>query len=291
MALNEITMIQPQGFCSGVVKSIQMVQQLRKDNPDVKITVLGWLVHNEHVISDLEKMRIDTIDDKGKDRLDLIDQIDEGVVILTAHGTNPKVKLKALKKGLQVIDTTCVYVKQIETNILQAINDGYEVIYIGKRTHPETVAALSLNPSIIFIEKVEDLDKLDKTKKYYATNQTTLSIIDIEDIYQKLENNYDVVIDNEICLATNLRQRAVLDLRGCTLVVVVGDKRSNNSLRLVDVAQSCGMEAVLISEPSEVNKAMLMPHRMKIGLTGGASTPKKIIDAVKSRMEELLDTE
>ena len=291
MALNEITMIQPQGFCSGVVKSIQMVQQLRKDNPDVKITVLGWLVHNEHVISDLEKMRIDTIDDKGKDRLDLIDQIDEGVVILTAHGTNPKVKLKALKKGLQVIDTTCVYVKQIETNILQAINDGYEVIYIGKRTHPETVAALSLNPSIIFIEKVEDLDKLDKTKKYYATNQTTLSIIDIEDIYQKLENNYDVVIDNEICLATNLRQRAVLDLRGCTLVVVVGDKRSNNSLRLVDVAKSCGMESVLISEPSEVNKAMLMPHRMKIGLTGGASTPKKIIDAVKSRMEELLDTE
>lgn len=287
----DVIKISPRGYCYGVVDAIQMVKQVAKDpNVPRPIYILGLIVHNHHVVEELEQLGVVSLD--GEDRLALLEQIDQGTVIFTAHGVSPAVKVRAVQKGLHVVDATCPDVTKTHRLIEELVGQGYRVIYIGKKGHPEPEGAVGVAPEHVhLVEKEQDLDALTfpPGQKLAVTNQTTLSQWDTRALMEKVQAKWpQVEVHNEICLATQLRQEAVAKMApDADLVIVVGDKRSNNSNRLVQVAQDlAGREAHLVDTAADVDPAWLK-GKQKVAVTSGASTPTQITREVIKKLEAL----
>jgi 4-hydroxy-3-methylbut-2-enyl diphosphate reductase len=287
----DVLKITPRGYCYGVVDAIQMVKQVARDpNSPRPIYILGLIVHNRHVVDELNSLGVRSLD--GEDRLALLDEIEQGTVIFTAHGVSPAVKVKATQKGLHVVDATCPDVTKTHTLIAELVGQGYEVIYIGKKGHPEPEGAVGVAPEQVhLVEQVEDLDRLhfSPDQKLAVTNQTTLSQWDTQALMAKVQERFaQVEIYNEICMATQLRQEAVAKMAPeADLVIVVGDRRSNNSNRLVQVAKElAGREAHLVDTAAEIDPQWLEGKR-RVAVTSGASTPTQITRAVIRRLEAI----
>ncbi len=285
----DVLKITPRGYCYGVVDAIQMVKQVAKDPAIPRpIYVLGLIVHNHHVVEEMESLGVISLD--GEDRLSLLDQIDSGTVVFTAHGVSPAVKVRAKQKGLHVVDATCPDVTKTHRLIEELVGQGYEIIYIGKKGHPEPEGALGVAPEHVhLVEREADLAALGFTanQRLAVTNQTTLSQWDTKALMARIRERWpQTEVYNEICLATQLRQEAVANQASeADLVIVVGDKRSNNSNRLVQVAHElAGREAYLVDNVSEVNPDWLKGKR-KVAVTSGASTPTQITREVIQFLE------
>jgi len=286
----EVIKITPRGYCHGVVGAIQVVRRVARD-PSVPrpIYVLGQIVHNRHVVEEMEELGVITLD--GEDRLSLLEKIDSGTVIFTAHGVSPAVKIRAREKGLHVVDATCPDVTKTHELIAELTNRGYEVIYIGKKGHPEPEGAVGVAPGRVhLVERAEDLDALafSPDQKLAVTNQTTLSQWDTRALMDQVKARWpQAEVYNEICLATQQRQEAVAKMAPqADLVLVVGDRRSNNSNRLVQVAQElAAREAHLVDSVEEIDPAWLKGKR-KVAVTSGASTPTHITRAVIEFLEQ-----
>ncbi|MEW8978253.1 MAG: 4-hydroxy-3-methylbut-2-enyl diphosphate reductase [Symbiobacterium sp.] len=285
----DVIKITPRGYCHGVVGAIQLVRRVARD-PSVPrpIYVLGQIVHNRHVVEEMESLGVITLD--GEDRLRLLEQVKEGTVIFTAHGVSPAVKIRAREKGLHVVDATCPDVTKTHDLIAELVSRGYEVIYIGKKGHPEPEGAVGVAPGHVhLIEREEDLEALSfpPDQKLAVTNQTTLSQWDTQRLMAKVKERWpQTEIYNEICLATQLRQEAVARMAPeADLVLVVGDRRSNNSNRLVQVARErAGREAYLVDSVDDIDPAWLKGKR-KVAVTSGASTPTQVTRAVIEFLE------
>ncbi|MFC7439857.1 4-hydroxy-3-methylbut-2-enyl diphosphate reductase [Laceyella putida] len=285
----EVIKITPRGYCYGVVDAMVLARQAAK-NLDLPrpIYILGMIVHNSHVVDAFEDEGIITLD--GENRLELLEKVDKGTVIFTAHGVSPEVRKKARAKGLTIVDATCPDVTRTHDLIREKVADGYEVIYIGKKNHPEPEGAMGVAPGHVhLIEKEEDIEKLNlATDKLLVTNQTTMSQWDTSHLMNKVRAKYPTVeIHNEICLATQERQEAVAEQAKLTdLVIVVGDPRSNNSNRLAQVAKEiAGVESYRIADVSELNIDWLKGKK-KVGVTAGASTPTPITREVIQFLEQ-----
>lgn len=286
----EVIKITPRGYCHGVVGAIQLVRRVARD-PDVPrpIYVLGQIVHNRHVVEEMDRLGVITLD--GDDRLSLLEQIESGTVIFTAHGVSPAVKIRAREKGLHVVDATCPDVTRTHELIAELVSRGYEVIYIGKKGHPEPEGAVGVAPGHVhLVERAEDLDALTFSpgQKLAVTNQTTLSQWDTRALMDQVKARWpQTEVYNEICLATQQRQEAVAKMAPqADLVLVVGDRRSNNSNRLVQVAQElAAREAHLVDSVDEIDPAWLKGKR-KVAVTSGASTPTHITRAVIEFLEQ-----
>ena len=164
--------IMPRGYCKGVVRAINIAKKASTN--DKPIYILGMIVHNQYIVNALEDLGVYTIDIKGKTRLELLDEIHEGTVIITAHGASHKVFDKAKEKGLNVIDASCLDVIKTHDLIKDYLNKDYEVLYIGKYGHPEAEGAISIDEhQIHLIQNKNDIDLWEKDKKYVITNQTT----------------------------------------------------------------------------------------------------------------------
>ncbi|HWI66650.1 MAG TPA: 4-hydroxy-3-methylbut-2-enyl diphosphate reductase [Symbiobacteriaceae bacterium] len=287
----DVIKVTPRGYCYGVVDAIQMVKQVARD-PSVPrpIYILGLIVHNHHVVSEMEQLGVISLD--GEDRLALLDQIDQGTVIFTAHGVSPAVKVKAKEKGLHLVDATCPDVTKTHTLIAELVAQGYEIIYIGKKGHPEPEGAVGVSPAHVhLVERERDLEALNfpAGQKLAVTNQTTLSQWDTKALMNKIQERWpQVQIYNEICLATQLRQEAVAKAAPeADLVVVVGDKRSNNSNRLVQVAEELGgTKAYLVDNAGEIQPEWF-EGKGKVAVTSGASTPTQITRDVIQKIEQM----
>ena len=181
----------PRGYCQGVVNAIKIAKSTRLQYPNEPIYILGMIVHNQYIVDALNKMGVQTIDHKGKSRLELLDEIDEGVVIITAHGAGQNVFEKAKQKGLTVVDSTCKDVIKTHDLISHSLNQGHDILYIGKQGHPEAEGALAINPNRIhLIQNKDDISKLiDKNKSYILTNQTTMSMWDVQEIAEFAKSN------------------------------------------------------------------------------------------------------
>ena len=201
----------PSGFCKGVVSAVNLAKKTRISNPDTPIYILGNIVHNSYVTDELTKQGIVTLDDSKCSRYELLDQIDSGIVILTAHGTADAVKNKALKKGLTVVDGTCKDVLKTKDIIVQYLDSGYDVIYFGKKNHPEANAILSLSTRIHLVSGKEDIEQLNITnQKIIITNQTTMSFLELEKMIELIKVRYpNAEAVKEICTATSMRQKAI----------------------------------------------------------------------------------
>ena len=288
----EVIKISPRGYCYGVVDALQLVRQTAKD-PTVPrpIYIIGQIVHNRHAIAELTNQGVVTLD--GADRASILEQVTEGTVIFTAHGVSPLVKRRARERGLHCIDATCPDVTITHDLVHDLVARGYYILYIGKKGHPEPEGVLGEVPGhIALIETEADVDALELTTEQQAklavTTQTTLSQWDTRRVIEYLKVRYpQVEVHIDICAATQTRQEAVAaQARGADLTVVVGDPRSNNTNRLVQVSEElAGVPAVRIEDLSQL-KPEWLNGKKRVAVTAGASTPSQLTREVIRYLEQ-----
>lgn len=285
----DVIKISPRGYCYGVVDAMVIAKNAALDKSLPRpIYILGMIVHNKHVTDAFEEDGIITLD--GQNRLEILEQVDRGTVVFTAHGVSPEVRKIAKEKGLVTLDATCPDVTRTHDLIREKEAQGYQIIYIGKKGHPEPEGAIGIAPDIVhLVESVEDVEQLTiQNEKIIVTNQTTMSQWDVADIMVKVQEKFpNVEIHREICLATQVRQEAVAEQAGeADLTIVVGDPRSNNSNRLAQVSeQIAGTKAYRISDLSELKLEWLKDVK-KVAVTSGASTPTPVTKKVIQFLEQ-----
>ena len=275
--------LEPQGFCKGVENAIKLAKNSISD-PNIKkpIYMLGALIHNQHIINELKDLGIIIIDEKNKTRLELLDLIKSnlGTIIISAHGASSLVFEKAKAKGFGVLDATCPYVSLVHNKVNKHLKDGYDIIYIGTKNHPECEGVIG-NNNINLITNIDDIDSLNiKNDKIYVTNQTTLSIYEINNIYNKIKEKYpNAIIDDKICMATTERQKAVYESPNVDLCIIIGDLRSSNTKKLEEVARKKGLNTLLVDSLDDLKNKL--PNNIKsVSITSGASTPSFITNEI-----------
>lgn len=280
----KVVPIVPRGYCPGVVNAIDLVNKVLADQSYPRpIYLLGMIVHNQHIVDHFNRQGVITLDDTLYSRLEMVDKIEQGTLIITAHGVGDDVIDKIKKKGLTFVNATCKEVIKTHDLVKHYLNLSYRVAYIGKNHHPETEGILSIDPSIVLLETIADLDKLTaQTKPLFVTNQTTLSIHEIKPILSAIKTRFpESVLSDEICNSTRIRQEALLSANeGVDLCIVVGDPRSNNTASLVKISQdSTHTRTVRISDVFELTDEMLNDVKT-VSVTSGASTPSEITNKV-----------
>jgi 4-hydroxy-3-methylbut-2-enyl diphosphate reductase len=288
----EVIKISPRGYCYGVVDALQLVRQAARDPQHPRpIYVIGQIVHNRHAIEELTSLGVVTLD--GPDRASILAQATTGTVIFTAHGVSPLVKQRAREQGLHCLDATCPDVTVTHDLVHKLVADGYYILYIGKKGHPEPEGVLGEVPGhISLIETIADVDILQLTPQQQArlalSTQTTLSQWDTRRVIEYVRQKYPrVEIHIDICAATQSRQEAVVaQARGADLTIVVGDPRSNNTNRLVQVSEElAGVPAVRIEDLSQLKTAWLQGKK-RVAVTAGASTPSHLTREVIRFLEQ-----
>ena len=287
----EVVRITPRGYCHGVVEAIRIAKRVGAERGGSEpVTMLGYLVHNEHVTRELQESGVSLVEES--DRMKGLDQVREGTVIFTAHGISPKVVEAAQARGLNVVDATCSDVTRTHDIVRNLVEQGYHVVYIGKRGHPEAAGVLGIAPEqTTLIETIEEAGEVEfpPGTRLAVTCQTTLSVWDTQAIIERLVQRFpDIEVHNEICLATQERQEAaVLAAKDVDCVVVVGSRRSSNSLRLVQVVQEKGSKpAYLVDTADEVDPTWFR-GMTRIGVTAGASTPTQLTRQVIAVIEAM----
>lgn len=287
----EVIKISPRGYCYGVVDALQIVRQAAKDPTLPRpIHVVGQIIHNRHAIEELTALGVITLD--GPDRATILEQVKEGTVIFTAHGVSPLVKRRAQERGLHCIDATCPDVTVTHDLVRDLVARGYYILYIGKKGHPEPEGVMGEVPGhISLIETEADVDALvlapEQEAKIDVSTQTTLSKWDTWRVVEYIKRRYpQAEIHIDICGATQSRQEAVAEMaKGADLTIVVGDPRSNNTNRLVQVSQElAGVPAVRIEDLSQLQPEWLKGKK-RVAVTAGTSTPSRLTREVIQFLE------
>ena len=284
----EIKRVVPSGYCKGVVNAINIVKKTKEQYPNENICILGMIVHNSYVSKQMEDLGVITLEDPNLSKEELLDTIDKGVVIFTAHGISDKIKQKALDKGLICVDASCVDVLKNKDLIKSYLDKGYDVVYFGKKKHPEAEAILSLSNNIHLVSNISDIDNLNiSNDNLFITNQTTMSYLEVEDMLKLIKDKYPTcIIQKEICNATSSRQLAITNIKDGDVLYVVGDVKSNNTNKLKEIGSKYFKKVFLISNYKEINKKDLV-NENKIYVTAGASTPPILIDEVIDYLSKL----
>ena len=284
----EIKRVVPSGYCKGVVNAINIVKKTKEQYPNENIYILGMIVHNSYVSKQMEDLGVITLEDPNLSKEELLDTIDKGVVIFTAHGISDRIKQKALDKGLICVDASCVDVLKNKDLIKSYLDKGYDVVYFGKKKHPEAEAILSLSNNIHLVSNISDINNLNiSNDNLFITNQTTMSYLEVEDMLKLIKDKYPTcIIQKEICNATSSRQLAITNIKDGDVLYVVGDVKSNNTNKLKEIGSKYFKKVFLISNYKEINKKDLV-NENKIYVTAGASTPPILIDEVIDYLSKL----
>ena len=284
----EVLKITPRGYCHGVVDAFRIAKRVREETAG-PVHMLGMLVHNTHATDDLQRQGIALVDQP--DRLAGLEQIKDGTVIFTAHGVSPEVKRRAVELGLKPVDATCSDVVRTHDLVADLASKGYDVVYIGRKGHPEPEGVIGEAPGKVhLVQDPEDIDALDlKGSRIAVTCQTTLSVWDTEDLIGKVKARYpQAEVHNEICRATQERQEAAVEAaQHVDLVIVVGSPRSSNSLRLVEVVKNLGHKPAYLVDRLEDLDLSWFAGMKKVGVTSGASTPTQLTRRVVEYLEAL----
>lgn len=279
----EVFLASPRGFCAGVERAIETVKisLARYDKP---VYVLHEIVHNKHVIAQLEE--------SGAVFVENLQDIPPGeVCIFSAHGVSKATEERAGQLGLRTIDATCPLVGSVHRMVEKYHLLGYDVIIIGHHGHPEVEGTAGRVIGRVHIvadeQEAKDIVVGDIGKVAYVT-QTTLCEKDVVGIIEILSRRFPGIKGpkSNICFATQNRQDAVKKLAEKTdLVFVVGSKNSSNSNRLKEVARQCGVDAHLIDDSGDLDPTWLIDKK-RIGITAGASAPEQLVAGVIGWMRE-----
>ena len=282
-----VTLLKPIGHCFGVLKAIEIAKSVKEKHQDKNVYVFGLLVHNEEVVKDLDKAGIKTVEFNQDNALEVLKRFNKNdVVIFTAHGHPLAYEEVLNENGVSFYDATCTKVKEC-FNVIKAAK---EVIYIGKNGHPETVAALTMNPNAHLYDINGGFNySLLKTDNPLVINQTTLSFLELDRIHQEIKNKLPRAIFNEeICNATLLRQEAIYQLNDdIDTVVIVGSKKSSNTMKLFDVAKNAhhNKQVVLVNNVDELKQCHIVFNNAVVA--SGTSTSIETIIKVKDYLESI----
>ena len=287
----KILLASPRGFCAGVDRAIEIVEKTLKKFGS-PVYVRHEIVHNKQVVENLKKL--------GAIFIEELNEVKDNSrpVIFSAHGVPKSVPKEAENKKMFYIDATCPLVTKVHKESERHYKNGYQVILVGHKGHPEVIGTMGQLPegSIRLIETEDDAKKL-KTDEFnkpiaYVT-QTTLSVDDTKNIIEILKKKFPNIkssIKEDICYATTNRQNSVKKIApSCDLFFVIGSENSSNSKRLVEVAIKSGCNK---SELFDFSKELPINRIIKskiIGLTSGASAPEKLIQNFISEVKKHCD--
>jgi 4-hydroxy-3-methylbut-2-enyl diphosphate reductase len=278
----EIVLARPRGFCAGVTRAIEIVERALAIH-GAPVYVYHEIVHNGHVVHDLEQLGAIFVDD--------IAAIPRGAVtVFSAHGVARSIEDEARDRNLEVIDATCPLVAKVHLQVQRFARQGYAVVLIGHAGHDEVVGTIGKVEQTVHVvatlEGIEQLPMPSDARVAYVT-QTTLSVDDTRDLIAALTRRYPYLVGPEvddICYATQNRQQAVKLLADdADVVLVVGATNSSNSQRLREVVAQRGKPAYLISDVRDLDPAWLTGAR-RVGITAGASAPEYLVEEVRREL-------
>ena len=283
----------PSGYCQGVSRAIALALSFKKKYQDKPCYVLGALVHNETVTSELNKYGIISLTEKISN-VDKIKKLPKGAaVIFTAHGHDKKLEELLKSKDMVYLDATCPIVELSASNIKKAIKDGRQVIYVGTPNHPETVAMLSIDKEVyLYQDLMDDMKSVIKDKTPFVSSQTTLSTYELEDIFKKIKEVIPgAIFQKEICQETKIRQAAVKKLpNDVDAVFVVGGKDSSNTKKLYELAKKhfSTLKIFYILNEHDIDPIKdKLKGCLKCAIISGASTPLTETMKIKVKLDEI----
>ncbi|MCC6211425.1 MAG: 4-hydroxy-3-methylbut-2-enyl diphosphate reductase [Burkholderiales bacterium] len=285
IAAMEVLLANPRGFCAGVERAIEIVERALERH-GAPIYVRHEIVHNKFVVADLRT--------KGAVFVEELDEVPRGsTVIFSAHGVSRQVREDAEARGLKVFDATCPLVTKVHVEVAKMLREGYEIVMIGHRGHPEAEGTMGQAAAgMHLVETAEDVARLevrDPGRVSYVT-QTTLSVDDAAQIVAALRARFPQIRGpkrDDICYATQNRQDAVKFLAPrCDVVIVVGSPNSSNSNRLREVAENMGVDAYMVDSAADLRPEWIA-GRPRVGVTAGASAPEVLVNALIERLQEL----
>ena len=274
-----IMLANPRGFCAGVDRAISIVERALEEF-GAPIYVRHEVVHNKFVVDDLRAKGAVFIED-------LADVPEGATLIYSAHGVSKAVQQEAADRGFQVFDATCPLVTKVHKEVARLNEQGYQIIMIGHKGHPEVEGTMGQLPEgvMLLVETVDDVAKLAvrDTEKLAHVSQTTLSVDETRDIIEALQARFPHIRSphkEDICYATTNRQEAVKDLaERCDIVIVVGSPNSSNSNRLREVAALRGVDAYMVDNAGYLQREWFA-GKNKVGVTAGASAPELLVREV-----------
>uniref|UniRef100_B1XW17 4-hydroxy-3-methylbut-2-enyl diphosphate reductase n=1 Tax=Polynucleobacter necessarius subsp. necessarius (strain STIR1) TaxID=452638 RepID=B1XW17_POLNS len=280
----EILMAQPRGFCAGVDRAINIVNEAlnRFGGP---IYVRHEIVHNVYVVNELR--------DKGAVFVDELHEVPKGgIVVFSAHGVSQEVRKDAEARGFQVYDATCPLVTKVHLEVVKMCKEGFTVLMIGHAGHPEVEGTMGqVKEGVFLIERVGDVSALPfpTDEKVAFVTQTTLSVDETKEIVEALTKKFPNIVQprkQDICYATQNRQDAVKFMAPqVEVVIVVGSTTSSNSNRLRELAEKLGVPAYMVDSPEQL-KPEWFAGKKRVGLTAGASAPESLAQSIVSRIQE-----
>lgn len=274
----QIHLAEHRGFCYGVKRAIETVE--RCIDSGGKAHTLGPIIHNPQMVSELAKKGVSPAKD--------LDEIAEGTVIIRSHGVGPQIYQDAEAKNLTVVDATCPHVKKAQQAAYELMKEGYPVIIIGERDHPEVKSIVSwTHEQAVIVESIDDAERLPFQQRLGVVVQTTFSGELFEQILAIVKQKCtDMQVKRTICTATDLRQQAAAALAvKMDSMVIIGGKNSANTARLAEVCRQSGCPVYHIETADEL-KPEWFSNAVHVGISAGASTPEWIIEEVVHRMEQ-----
>ena len=280
----EIIRAKHMGFCFGVLEAINVCNSLVEEKG--RKYILGMLVHNKQVVEDMERKGFKLVTED--ELLNDMDELKENdIVVIRAHGTSKSVHEKLKERKVKVFDATCIFVNKIRQEIEIANENGYRILFMGDRNHPEVKGVISFADDIQIFENFEEAKKLkiDLDKTYLLSTQTTLNKKKFEEIKKYFKENYkNVVIFDKICGATAVRQKAVEDLAvKVEVMIIVGDIRSSNTKKLYEISKKLNDNSYLVENEEQLDLTIFRDKKV-VGITAGASTPEETIMNIEKKI-------
>ncbi|MEX2375732.1 MAG: 4-hydroxy-3-methylbut-2-enyl diphosphate reductase [Dehalococcoidia bacterium] len=270
-----ILLAEPRGFCAGVVRAIDVLDQIL-DRDEGPVYAFHEIVHNRYVV--------DRFRARGAVFVDEIAEIPPGSrVVFSAHGISPQVVADARARNLKIIDATCPLVTKVHLETKKAARDGYDILLVGHEGHDEVEGTKGEAPDRTrVVDRPVDVQVLPASDRpVFVVTQTTLSVDDTRDTIDAIRARYpEAEIRNDICYATTNRQAAVKEIaQRAGLVIVVGSANSSNSVRLAEVAKTAGTPAYRVDGIEEIDPAWYDGVDV-VGLTAGASVPDELLEPI-----------
>ena len=280
----KITVAKSAGFCFGVQRAVDSVYKELEENSG-KIYTFGPISHNEQVVEDLNKRGIEVID-----TVERLKKIKEGTVVIRSHGVAKEIYDILEQQKLKMVDATCPFVKKIHNIVLDESNNGKTIIIIGNDNHPEVEGIKGwVNGEVIVINKEEQIEKLSLPEQTKAciVSQTTFNHNKFKYLVEIIrKKGYDITVVNTICNATHVRQVEAQKISSkVDGMIVIGGKNSSNTQKLYDICRNECENTFYVQTVKDLNLHELKSLK-SIGITAGASTPKNIIEEVRTECQK-----
>ncbi|HEY3155896.1 MAG TPA: 4-hydroxy-3-methylbut-2-enyl diphosphate reductase [Candidatus Eisenbacteria bacterium] len=269
------------GFCFGVKRAIKMANDTM-DQAGMRVKSLGSLIHNPQVVNSFRERGLEVVGD-----LDSVDP--EDTVIIRSHGVGPELKQDAAERGLKVVDTTCPFVTKAQQYAAKLITDGYKVVMIGDKDHPEVIGVVAYTQNrAIVINTVTEAENLKFIPRMGVVFQTTHSIGHVQEVVGALlKRGKEVRVFNTLCGATTSMQKTAIELSSeVEAMVIVGGRQSANTAQLAEVCRKVNPRVLQIESADEIQEDWFQ-GLSRVGVSAGASTPDEVIAEVVDRITRI----